>query len=328
MRLVIIGASNTCIKMTFCNRCRKDCDDSEFERVRKSTLKTKRCMPCREKQRIYDEEHRAYLKSIIPPENHKRCGCCRKIKPLDDFGGEYIVCLACRQHQYEHSKRAREYSEEIKKNSVCEKCGETDYRTFQYDHIGPKKHCIARLYSKRSKIQEMKNTRILCANCHATVTEQARRAKPRSDTRTANRLRKRRASLYEHANAIKLRRGCEGDFNASGSVCEYRNEVFPQTLCFDHVDRATKKAGIAQLIRNYGSREDIDDEIAKCNVLCQNCHQIRTRKQMGYYKDETESGHDRDCECESDESDTESDDGSDSDSGSGSGDETDTYFSN
>jgi hypothetical protein len=43
---------------------------------------------------------------------------------------------------------------------------------------------------------------------------------------------------------------------------------------FDHV-RGTKHANVAELI-NTLSKKRIDEEIAKCEVVCSNCHRART----------------------------------------------------
>ena len=43
---------------------------------------------------------------------------------------------------------------------------------------------------------------------------------------------------------------------------------------FDHV-RGTKQANVAELI-NTLSKKRLDEEIAKCEVVCSNCHRART----------------------------------------------------
>jgi len=43
---------------------------------------------------------------------------------------------------------------------------------------------------------------------------------------------------------------------------------------FDHV-RGRKQANVAELI-NTLSKKRIDEEIAKCEVVCSNCHRART----------------------------------------------------
>lgn len=55
-----------------------------------------------------------------------------------------------------------------------------------------------------------------------------------------------------------------------------------RVLEFDHRDRENKSFNIADAV-NY-SIERIQLEIDKCDVVCANCHRIRTIKQRGYYK--------------------------------------------
>jgi hypothetical protein len=43
---------------------------------------------------------------------------------------------------------------------------------------------------------------------------------------------------------------------------------------FDHV-RGTKQANVAELI-NTLSKKRLDEEIAKCEIVCSNCHRSRT----------------------------------------------------
>jgi hypothetical protein len=43
---------------------------------------------------------------------------------------------------------------------------------------------------------------------------------------------------------------------------------------FDHV-RGTKHANVAELI-NTLSKKRLDEEIAKCEIVCSNCHRART----------------------------------------------------
>lgn len=67
----------------------------------------------------------------------------------------------------------------------------------------------------------------------------------------------------QRIEAIKLERGCaDCGFNAH-----------PECLDFDHV-RGEKKFNLAQAqTRNWA---DVEMEIAKCDVVCANCHRLRT----------------------------------------------------
>jgi hypothetical protein len=50
----------------------------------------------------------------------------------------------------------------------------------------------------------------------------------------------------------------------------------PIVLDFDHV--RDKKYNVSQMIRDGFSWKAIKNEIAKCEVVCANCHRVRTHK--------------------------------------------------
>ena len=50
---------------------------------------------------------------------------------------------------------------------------------------------------------------------------------------------------------------------------------------FDHRNGTQKIANIANLLnQNFWSYEKLLEEIAKCDVVCANCHRIRTHKRI------------------------------------------------
>lgn len=55
-------------------------------------------------------------------------------------------------------------------------------------------------------------------------------------------------------------------------VCIRCGESHPACLQFHHRDPSTKRFAISQAIRLCVNREDILEEIRKCDVLCGNCH--------------------------------------------------------
>ena len=75
---------------------------------------------------------------------------------------------------------------------------------------------------------------------------------------------KRRNRRKHHLNRYKERKGCaECGYNAQGCA-----------LDFDHLDRSTKIAPVSRLA--LGSLKKLFLEIRKCQVLCRNCHQIKS----------------------------------------------------
>ena len=59
--------------------------------------------------------------------------------------------------------------------------------------------------------------------------------------------------------------------NGEQYACVENNLV---AFCFDHIDRATKLATISQMIGS-ATHKQIVDEIAKCWLVCANCHAIK-----------------------------------------------------
>jgi hypothetical protein len=80
-----------------------------------------------------------------------------------------------------------------------------------------------------------------------------------------------------HVNAIKLGRGCT-DRGLHGFDCGAIAN--PSLLEFDHV-RGRKRASVSRLALGGYSLATINEEIGKCEVVCQSHHRIRTltRKQ-------------------------------------------------
>lgn len=55
-------------------------------------------------------------------------------------------------------------------------------------------------------------------------------------------------------------------------------------LEFDHRDPETKSHDISSLARGVGSWKVVQDEIAKCDIVCANCHRRRTAQRSGWRK--------------------------------------------
>ncbi len=61
--------------------------------------------------------------------------------------------------------------------------------------------------------------------------------------------------------------------------CGFSGEKYPQVLEFNHL--GGKKFEIASFVQHILSLEKLKKEISKCDLVCANCHRIRTvrRKQ-------------------------------------------------
>ena len=83
---------------------------------------------------------------------------------------------------------------------------------------------------------------------------------------------KRHHAQWNKQNRISLRALLvEIKAEASCARCGYRDN--PLALEFHHTDPATKTREVSQLVGNVG-RGRLLEEVAKCEILCANCHTI------------------------------------------------------
>jgi hypothetical protein len=70
----------------------------------------------------------------------------------------------------------------------------------------------------------------------------------------------------------------------STKKCVICGESDPIVLEFDHIDPTTKRSEVGTLMRDGYSWEIVEAEIAKCQVLCSNCHKRKTARDNNWYK--------------------------------------------
>ena len=75
-----------------------------------------------------------------------------------------------------------------------------------------------------------------------------------------------RRALYKKVALIKLEAGC--------AHCGYN--AHSQALQCDHIDPANKLQGVSDLVGLGAKWPTIEKEMAKCQVLCANCHAVKT----------------------------------------------------
>lgn len=85
-----------------------------------------------------------------------------------------------------------------------------------------------------------------------------------------------------HEKHLFLRRYV--DDHKRGRPCQDCNGVFPPVcMDFDHRPDEEKFRDVAALCK-YGSLRRIQEEIAKCDLVCSNCHRLRTVARLGSEK--------------------------------------------
>ena len=73
----------------------------------------------------------------------------------------------------------------------------------------------------------------------------------------------------------RIKRVAEMKVAAGCTDCGY--DANADALEYDHLPGFEKVAAVSTLLRGGASWERVEAEIAKCEVVCANCHRIRTR---------------------------------------------------
>lgn len=121
-----------------------------------------------------------------------------------------------------------------------------------------------------------------CTECKVTLPDQAfayrgggRQGKQATcKPCSVARVRAHRVYTRRLVGRWKLRKGC--------SHCDFKAELSCQ-LDLDHIDKATKTdKGNSRAFEPSWSLKRIKEELWKCQVLCKNCHALKTHKEKDY----------------------------------------------
>jgi hypothetical protein len=232
----------------------------------------------------------------------KICMKCNEDKPFTEFhkraGRKYglqSICISCRKEvNADYYKRtpekddARHNSRLTRKQLVTNRteplllAGCTDCQnhfpveSMDFDHVsGIKVISIADLagssYSDAELVKllddELRKCEVVCANCHRIRTINRHRVSARRDYFQGN----------EHSKLLTEKKLYVYDFLREHS-CTDCNESDMRVLELDHV-RGNKVNNVSHMIgaTTAFNLDEVKAEVAKCEVVCVNCHRVRTR---------------------------------------------------
>jgi predicted Zn-ribbon and HTH transcriptional regulator len=157
----------------------------------------------------------------------------------------------------------------------CADCGERfEPHQMDFDHRDPKSKSFtimsgrASLKSRGVLLAEVAKCDVVCANCHAVRSQrQSARRWANGGFGTSPRIDHRRR--YWRSQAQKL-------LELRSVPCQDCSGVFsPYSMEFDHRDPCSKSQRVMAMVGRAGIRR-ILEEVAKCDVVCANCHRMRT----------------------------------------------------
>ncbi|MDT0203833.1 hypothetical protein [Nocardioides sp. AE5] len=163
------------------------------------------------------------------------------------------------------------------KGQGCVDCGYDDIRAIDPDHRAGEIKVdnlsrMVQMCASADRIRaELAKCVPRCARCHRLVTQAQRQCKWRSDERLPPSW-SRRLLLQDANDVIKIANGC--------ADCGWAE--WARGLDWDHV-RGVKVLGVSSMIANSRPWGEILAEMTKCEVVCANCHRLRT-KARGQYR--------------------------------------------
>lgn len=248
-----------------CRSCSNKCVKRRRDQVKERNLKRRKLEPDA---------------AVTHPKFCYKCGVVRDRKDFHKNAGNsdglQELCRFCRRKQ---RADLQEELSALKKQSVCVKCGYSDHRALDYAHNDRKEKARTK-DGRRSKTPshfdsirawntEIPKVQVMCTVCHrlATFKEHI----DRDDILPRNAIvREKRRELYKFVSAEKMRIGACTD--CKRTITESNLVAFD----FDHLPQFDKTAGVSEMAANLKPKKEIEAEIAKCELLCANCHRIRT----------------------------------------------------
>jgi hypothetical protein len=211
--------------------------------------------------------------------------------------------------------RARLFEAKTALGGCCQMCENTDFRVLQFDHMIPgEKVCMVTCATQSDTefFEEVAKCQLLCANCRHLKTHYS--AQPERDIgATTHHMDEHGKMMHTTANAYtpdtslpppKRTRVREAHRqridNAKvklGGCCRSCGTSDFRILQFDHIIPDDKLMDVTQM---EGSDDlAFSEEVAKCQLLCANCHHLKTRYTIAPQNDATsddESDHSADTQ--------------------------------
>ena len=252
--------------------------------------KYKMCPTCLEIARRSHTKRKRIASEKKVEEGYRLCAHCSHIKPVAEFESKVhrrkkltSNCTSCREIQKKSEKnpiskrgKCRVFWMQWKNQQKCVDCGLVDERVMEADHVtGKKIHRVShynwwgRNGSVEGMMEELKKCEPRCNFCHTIKTKQ------RSDLKRKIEGRKQQPSIKHRRHEINLVK-CN-----IGECKRCKRKVTMETCCgfdFDHRNEETKVISISQIIqkKEVEYRKHFKEEIPKCDLLCRNCHHIKT----------------------------------------------------
>jgi hypothetical protein len=200
--------------------------------------------------------------------------------------GEDWTDLTAQQRWYYKNKQDRIASKEYRRTQLrewfsqlkrerfaCERCTEERPAAIDFHHPDSKSAGVSQMvnhgYSKRRIRDEIKRCMVLCANCHRREHDTTSQpATPEDPERIATTIRN-----APNTRLRERRRDWVAAYKYHSEGCTRCDVSDP--ICLDFHHEGEKTMGIARMLSERCSLDEIRQEIDNCVLLCANCHRVK-----------------------------------------------------
>jgi hypothetical protein len=159
----------------------------------------------------------------------------------------------------------------------CADCGNRyEPHQMDFDHRDPSAKCFnltagrAALRSRERLRDEAAKCDVVCVNCHRIRTQSLWNGRPRKGKYTTPAGWRRMVLWQQRRDFIDSLRA---------RPCADCKNGFPTVVMeFDHRDPGTKSYTVSRMVM-FATFDEIRTEAAKCDIVCANCHRMRTYRQ-------------------------------------------------
>jgi L-lysine 2,3-aminomutase len=159
----------------------------------------------------------------------------------------------------------------------CKDCGGT-FKPYQmeFDHRDPASKSFnvmagrVMLMATAIVLNEVAKCDVVCVNCHRVRSREQHRARLVQQAPG-------RSERVEEKRAYWRRQAALLDSLRDVPCADCGNHFPPCSMDFDHRDPSTKRSNVPAMIGRAGDAR-ILVEVAKCDIVCANCHRARTVK--------------------------------------------------
>ncbi len=197
------------------------------------------------------------------PSHQSMCKECRKIYSKEHYLKNQSKYKATKIKQ--NAKR-KAFLDQYKTQHGCKDCSVLDLPSYcyEFDHLRDKHKGVSRLISFSMKLIniEIEKCDVVCRNCHKDRT--FKNPKYSHISTTTNPL------VIEKRDLVK---------KLKLNPCVDCNKVYDYWIMeFDHL--SNKMHGINKLVCSNMSMNTLIKELEKCELVCGNCHAIRTHNRL------------------------------------------------